>query len=167
MFEFSSFLAGIFGGFIGLGIAALAILFALSFLTNEDRDSSPWISTVCSLLILYFALGSPVFSDPLSLVLLIVAYIFVGIAWSFFSHDRFVVRFLDGKEGRELTGYEARQIEAKNCKSRIGYDVIFWPISSISYIAYHFAADLVDKIVSTFGGIYDRKMKAYIKKNNR
>jgi L-lactate permease len=105
--------------------------------------------------ITFTSMGQYVLSHWGSLVGYAIAYLFIGVLWSFFKW------FIYVKKGK-ANGKSKATFEALSNKNRIIRWMSYWPVSSILYIVSDPIRDLYNWIYSKVSGVYTNILnKAY------
>lgn len=147
------FLAAV-GGFIaGWAVLILGVLFLLGIL-SEHNESSGW---AVFWMLLAAGVAWVAFSLPLMMLAIgAVAYIAVGLVWSFWRYKRHVSKKVDEYKGRDQREREhvLRQLHPKAMLGTITAWIVVWPFSMVENLVgdlINFVQSLVTKI---FRGIY-------------
>jgi hypothetical protein len=155
-------------GFLG-GIAFWPVLIILvemcvltAFVAN-DRGGMATVSVVVTLILLQW-LGYPIaafiWQNPLTVVVWLLAYLGMGIGYSFFKWDRFVAKWRreydesKTKDGRDRI-WRARPVAGESKDRIIGW-MMFWPWSLFWWLVADFVSELFLAIYRKLGNLYDR-----------
>lgn len=166
-----------FGGIIFWSVIVIAILILANLLEDDNKGKLGWpITFLTSVIVVVYMCyrkdaNSIINSITMKeLVYSILGYLGVGIIWSFFKWYRYVgyqwkeyqkkVKYWRDRDSSVPTELHVVkgdfQPVASENKEQLSSWILFWPFSIIRYAIGNLLRDVLNKITTFFGGIYDR-----------
>lgn len=151
----AGFLAGVMGFIAGWAVIILAVIILFGIL-SEHNDSSGWAVfwLMVAGAIAYFAFSFSI----TTLLIAAVAYIPIGLFWSFWRYKRYVSKKV--AEAKDSSSHERervlRMIHPKEMIGKITAWVFVWPFSLVANLTgdlINFVSTLISKF---FRGVYMR-----------
>ena len=158
------------GFFTGLAIQywVLLVLFfgSLVYTAYEEEFNAFTLSGLIAIGYFSYSNIKPEFIDWNTLIVVVLIYFGIGLVWSFkkwFSFAR--VKYIAHVDSCKRTEINLEfKLNVSENKERIGIWIMYWPLSMIGYIIGDLLKDLLDWVVSRFGGFYNyltEKAKGY------
>jgi len=167
------FMFGLLAGLLWWEFFLLIIVCGVTAISMFTENGFLFLITIAAILFYPWVEAGSLFGQ-LSLAGLLVfflAYIAIGVAWSFFQWNRKTAgiakdtaKYYEGKNQEELTNEVRDLIEREKKMDRFIYWIANWPLSGIRYFCGEMIRDFFKKVVEIFSGFYSKVGDKNIKK---